>query len=158
MDEKLKEKLEDALKNGKATIADIGEIVKNITKEVVAKSKAEGVDLKKTAGELFKEIINMLGELGKGSFEFLKAAGNGFMEGLKESGKDENNLIKHAGKSILDGLKSLGGAGLYVTKETAKNLKETADSMIKKAKEKKSEKNQNKESGAPQDDEADRKI
>lgn len=158
MDEKLKEKLEDALKNGKATIADIGEIVKNITKEVVAKSKAEGSDLKKTAGELFKEIINTLGELGKGSFELLKAAGSGFMEGLKESGKEENNLLKHAGKSILDGLKSLGGAGLYVTKETAKNLKETADSMIKKAKEKKSEKNQNKESGAPQDDEADRKI
>lgn len=158
MDEKLKEKLNDALKNGKATVADIGEIVKNITKEVIAKSKTEGADLKKTAGELFKEIINTLGELGKGSFELLKAAGNGFMEGLKESGKDENNLLKHAGKSILDGLKSLGGAGLYVTKETAKNLKETADSMIKKAKEKKSEKNQNKESGAPQDDEADRKI
>ncbi|HOF00236.1 MAG TPA: hypothetical protein PK385_03565 [Spirochaetota bacterium] len=158
MDEKLKEKLEDALKSGKATIADIGEIVKNITREVVAKSKAEGADLKKTVGELFKEIINMLGEVGKGSFEFLKAAGAGFMEGLKESGKEENNLIKHAGQSILNGLKSLGGAGLYVTRETAKNLKETADSMIQKAKEKKIEKKQNKESGVPQDDEADRKI
>ena len=134
MNEKLKEDLKKAAESGKDALVNVKEIIKNITKEVMEKSKDEGKDLKTTAGNLFKEIIKALGLLGKDTFEYLKAAGKGFKEGLKESSTDDNNLVKALGSTMLDSLKHLGGAGLYVTKEGAKSLTTVIENLFKKEK------------------------
>jgi ElaB/YqjD/DUF883 family membrane-anchored ribosome-binding protein len=132
MDEKLKEKIDNALKNGKVAIEDIQGIVKNITKEVMEKSKTQGEDLKQTSGELYKEIVDRMGKLGKSSYEFIKAASQGFMDGIKESNTDEKNLLKDTSQAIKESLKSFADAGVYVTKETAKNISAVIEGLFKK--------------------------
>ena len=132
MDQKIKESLEKALDSGKDALENLKIITKNITKEVMEESKEEGKDLKETAGVLFKEILKALGELGKSSLEYVKAAGRGFKEGLKESSVDDNNLVKALGASSLESLQHLGAAGIYVTKETAKSIYSALEGILKK--------------------------
>lgn len=134
MDEKIKISLEKALNSGKDALVNLKEISKNITKEVLAKSKTQGEDVKKSANKVFQDIINSLGILGKDTYEYLKAAAGGFKEGLKESSTEDNNLVKALGSSVLDSLKNLGDAGIYVTKETAKNLSIVIQGMFDKKK------------------------
>ena len=107
---------------------------KKITKEVIEKSKTEGQDVKTSANKLFKDIFNALGELGKDTAKYLKAAAKGIKDGIKDSSVEDNNLIKALGNSMLDSLKNLGEAGIYVTKETAKNLIHVIDDFFKKNK------------------------
>jgi len=134
MDEKLKANLEKALNSGKDALDNLRDIIKNITKEVVAKSKTEGEDVKASANNLLKDIINSLGELGKDAAKYLKAAAIGFKEGLKESSTEDNNIVKALGSAMLDSLKNLGEAGIFVTKETAKNLASVIEDFFKKNK------------------------
>jgi hypothetical protein len=133
MDDKLKQEIDSALKSGKVALEDIQGIIKNITKEVMVKSKTQGDDLKVTSGDLFKEIVNQLGKFGKSSFEFIKAASQGFMEGVKESNTGDKNLIKDASGAVGESLKSFANAGLYVTKETVKNISSLIDGLFKKS-------------------------
>ena len=134
MDKKLKENLNKALNRGKDALENLRKITKKITKEIIKESKDQGEDVKKSAGNFFKEIVNALGELGKDTFEYLKAASIGFKEGLKESSAKDNNLLKELNSAMLDSLKNLGEAGIYVTKETAKNLFSIVENMLKKDK------------------------
>jgi ElaB/YqjD/DUF883 family membrane-anchored ribosome-binding protein len=134
MDEKLKENLNKALNSGKDALNNLQGIIKNITKEAMEKSKKEGQDVKASAQNLFKEIINALGVLGKDTKNYLAAALKGVKEGLKESSTPENNLVKALGSSLLDSIKNLGEAGVFVTKETAKNLASLIDDFFKKNK------------------------
>lgn len=134
MDEKLKENLEKALNSGKDALVNLKEIMKNITKEMVANTKDESDEVKNNANTLFKDVVGNLKSLGKGSFEYLKAATKGINEGLKESGKADNNLLKGLGSSMLDSIKNLGSAGAFVTKETAKNLGSVIENLFKKDK------------------------
>ncbi len=142
MDDKLKQKLDDALKNGKLALDDIQGIIKNITKDVMEKSKDSGEDLKITSSELFKEIVNSLSKVGKGTFEFLKAASDGFVEGVKASTNGDKNLVQDAGKSLGESLKALTDAGIYVTQETAKNIGSILENLFKKKDEPKEEKDE----------------
>lgn len=137
MDEKLKADLEKALNSGKDALVNLKEIMKNVTKEMVANTKTEGDEVKNNATTLFKEVVGNLKTLGKGSFEYLKAATKGINEGLKESGKADNNLLKALGGSMLDSVKHLGSAGAFVTKETAKNLGSVIENLFKKGKDSK---------------------
>jgi len=132
MDDQLKEKLTNALNNGKAAAGSIEEIVKNITKEVMEKSKTQGEDLKVSSKELFHEIMKNMEKVGKNSVEFMKAASSGFMEGLKVSQTGEKNLVKDAADAIGESVKSLAGAGLYVTKDTVANVKSAFDHIFNK--------------------------
>ncbi len=134
MEPKLKENLDKALNSGKDALENLKEITKNITKEVLKKSETQGEDVKKSSGKLFKDIVNALGELGKDTFEYLKAATSGFKDGLKESSTDENNLLKGLQESLGESLKNIGEAGIYVTKETAKNLTNVVENLFKKNK------------------------
>ncbi len=134
MDEKLKESLDKALNSGKDALVNLKEIIKNITKDMAEKSKVEGEDLKNSANNLFKNVVNSLGALGKDSAKYLKAAASGIKEGLKESSNADNNLLKSLGTSMMDSLKNLGDAGIFVTKETAKNLSMLVDDFFKKNK------------------------
>ena len=134
MDEKLKQEVDNALKNGKVALEDIQGIIKKVTKEVMEKSKSQGEDLKVTSGELFKEIITQLGKFGKSSFEFIKAASQGFMDGIKESNTGDKNLVKDASSAAGESLKSFANAGLYVTKETVKNVASLIEGFFKKEK------------------------
>jgi hypothetical protein len=126
----IKENLEKALDSGKDVLENVKEITKVVTKEIMENSRDQGEDLKTTAGDVLKETFNSLGELGKSSLEYLKAAGAGFMMGLKESGTEDHNLIKATYSSLLDGMKHLGKAGIYVSKETAKNLSVAVESLF----------------------------
>lgn len=137
MDDKLKENLEKALNSGKDALYNLKEITKNITKEVMEKSKVQQEDVKKSASKLFKDIVNSLGALGKDTFEYLKAAASGFKEGLKESRTEDNDFVKGLGNALLDSLKNLGEAGVYVTKESAKNLSGIIENLFKKEKDEK---------------------
>ncbi|OHD11285.1 MAG: hypothetical protein A2086_12855 [Spirochaetes bacterium GWD1_27_9] len=141
MDQNLKEKLDKALNSGKVALEDVQTIVKNITKEVVEKSKAQGDDLKTTTGDFFKEVINSLSKVGKGGVEFIKAAGEGFKEGVKESTDGDKNLIKETGEALGEGLKSLAEVGIYVTHETVKNLSSVIENLFKTEDDKKDDKN-----------------
>jgi hypothetical protein len=132
MDDKLKQEIDSALKNGKVALEDIQGIIKNITKEVMEKSKSQGDDLKVVSGDLFKEVVNQLGKFGKSSFEFIKAASQGFMEGIKESNTGDKNLMKDASTAVGDSLKSFANAGMYVTKETVKNISSLIEGFFKK--------------------------
>lgn len=132
MDEKLKEKLDSALNSGKIALDDIQSVIKNITKEVMEKSKGSGEDLKATSSELFKEIMNSLSAVGKGTTAFVKAASEGFVDGIKESTNGDKNLLQDAGKAIGESLKALTDAGIYVTHETAKNLSSVIENLFKK--------------------------
>ncbi len=134
MDEKLKESLSKALDSGKDAMTNLKAIIKNITKDAMEKSQKEGEDVKTSAQNLFKEIVNALGVLGKDTKNYLAAAMEGVKEGLKESSTQDNNLIKALGSSLLDSLKNLGDAGIYVTKETAKNLSTLIEEYFKKKK------------------------
>ena len=136
MDPKIKKNLEKAANSGKDALENLKEISKNITKEVLEKSKTQGDDVKKSAAKLFKDIMSALGELGKDTFEYLKAAASGFKEGLKDSSTEDNNLLKGLGSSLMDGLKNIGEAGVYVTKESAKNLSQVIENLFKKNKDK----------------------
>lgn len=133
----IKDKLEEALTNGKDVVENVKEISKNVTKEILENSKEEGDDLKRIAGDVLKESINSLGELGKGTFEYLKAVGSGFIAGIKESSTKDNHLVQSAFGSIFEGLKQLTTAGIYVTKETAKNISGALEKSYKKHKENK---------------------
>lgn len=134
MDQKIKENLEKALNSGKDALDNLREIIKNITKEVLEKSKTEGEDVKTSANKLFTDIFSSLGVLGKDTAKYLKAAAKGIKEGIKESSVEDNNLVKALGDSMLDSLKNLGEAGIYVTKEAAKNIASVIEDLFKKNK------------------------
>lgn len=122
MDENLKTKLREAMESSKDAVEDMKLIIKNITKEIALQSKENGEDLQKTAQELFEEIAVNLKSLGKNSVDFLKAAFNGVMEGIKESVEGENNLAASLFGSLNRALQHLGEAGIYVAKESLKSL------------------------------------
>jgi hypothetical protein len=132
MDEKLKQEVSNALKSGKIALEDIQGIIKNVTKKVMEQSKTQGTDLKQTSGELFNEIVSQLGNFGKSSYEFIKAASQGFMDGVKDSKTGDKNLINDASQAIGESLKSFANAGMYVTKETVKNIGTLIDGLFKK--------------------------
>lgn len=139
MNEKAKEKLDEALLNSKELLKDVKGIVKNITKEVMSNSKESSENLKKSSDELFKDVLKSLKDMGKDSYDLLKSASAGFVEGVKESNTEENSLIKSTVASMGTTLKSLGEAGAIVTKDTAKKLTEAIEAMAAKKKDDDSE-------------------
>lgn len=134
MNEKAKEKLNEALLNSKELLKDIKGIVKNVTKEVMSNSKESSENLKKTSDELFKDILKSLKDVGKDSYDLMKSASAGFVEGVKESSNEENNLFKATMASVGTTLKSLGEAGAIITQDTAKKLNEAIEAMGTKKK------------------------
>lgn len=136
MDDKIKEKLEAAANSGKDAVENLKHVVKNITKDVVEKSKNNESDLKENSEQLLKELLMTLKSLGKDSIELIKAATSGVIEGVKESANKDNNFVGSFFSALGSSLKSLGEAGVYVTTESAKSLYSMVNNEISKHKEK----------------------